>query len=82
MKSCHFEIIWNDLVGILLSEISQTKTNTTCSPMWNLKSIENKQTNRLIDTENKWAVAKRKEVRGWGNKERGLRGVNLQLHNK
>ena len=41
-----------------------------------------KQTNRLIDTENKWAVAKRKEVRGWGNKERGLRGVNLQLHNK
>ena len=37
-----FVITWVDLVCITLSEISQRKTNTTCSHLWSLKNKTNR----------------------------------------
>ena len=34
-----FAVIWIDLEGIILSELSQRKTNTISTYMWNLNTI-------------------------------------------
>ena len=47
----------------MLSEISQRKTNAIWSHLYVEPNKQNK--NRLIDTENKWVVARR--GRGWGS---------------
>ena len=56
------------LEGIMLSEISQTKTNTAYvfTYMWNLKNKRNKQTKnpRLFNTENKPVVPRGEVGRG------------------
>ena len=63
-----------DLEGIILSEISQTKTNTRLFHLYveSKKQKMNKQNrNRLIDTENKLVVSRGE--RGWGMGEIGER---------
>ena len=55
-------IIWVDLEGIMLSEISQRKTNTVLSYLYVDSKKQNEQTkqneNRLIDTDNKLVPAR------------------------
>ena len=62
-----FATTWMDPEGIVLSKVSQRKTNTMFSFMWNLKTKENKLTrNRLTDTENILTLARRESGRGGG----------------
>lgn len=66
---------WMDLDSIMLSEITQTEKNEYCvidfTDMWDLRK-QNKWTNiareknRLIDIENKQAVARAEGARGIG----------------
>jgi len=56
-----FVTIWTGLVGIMLSGISQRKTNTVCYHLY----VESKEV-ELIKTESKMGV-----TRGWGW---GIRG--------
>ena len=54
-----FAATWIDLEIIILSEVSQTKTNIIwyhLYDMWNLKKLQNR--NRLTDIENKLMVTK------------------------
>ena len=58
-----FATTWMDLEGIMLSEISQRKTNTLWYHLC-MESKKTKQKNTLMDTENKQVVAREEEGEG------------------
>ena len=48
-----FVVTWIDLVGIILSEISQSQISCDFTHMWNLKKQTKQCENRFKETENK-----------------------------
>ena len=78
-----FMTAWMDLKGVMLSEISQTKTNIIWFHLYiDSKEQKNKQNrNKLVDTEKRQIVARREVLRGWVKKVRGLGWTNWYLQN-
>ena len=77
-----FAATWMDLEGIVLSEVSQTKTNT----VWYHLYVESKEYNKLVNITRKKQTQRHREKasgyqRGEGRWEGPYRGRRLRVTN-